>query len=53
MHAETRNSEKKYELLIGMEPMTFRTIVGRSTTEPRGRERGHFIEFLLRSHCGI
>ena len=34
MYAETENSEKS-ELQMGIEPMTFRTLVGRSTTEPR------------------
>ena len=30
-----QRTQKKSELQMGIEPMTFRTLVGHSTTEPR------------------
>ena len=30
-----QRTQKKSELQMGIEPMTFRTLVGRSTTEPQ------------------
>ena len=32
---QRQRTQKKSELQMGIEPMTFRTLVGRSTTEPR------------------